>query len=128
MTIYVARNDFDPAEGFQYYVAFKPMREAEEDPEVSTRVPVQAAVSVTENGDLADVTFELPKACRSDLALSFIRGQENAQYVAPRVFVAMPELSGDAVVSAPARLELDAAGRIIGMEIQWMPAEAKGTA
>jgi hypothetical protein len=116
----IHRNDGDITEGrFQYYVFFKP--HALEDGEVRTRVPVVAAVSVSETGDLVDVSFELPKPIRTEQALSFIRSQEAADYVPPHVHIAVPGKSGDAVSTAPANLDLDLAGRIVGMEIEWIP-------
>jgi hypothetical protein len=44
-----------------------------------------------------------------------------ANYIEPRVFVAVPGFSGDTVVNAPAKLDIDLSGRIVGMEIQWQP-------
>jgi hypothetical protein len=40
----------------------------------------------------------------------------------------MPGLNGDTVASAAGRLELDIAGRIIGMEILWSPIDASEAA
>jgi hypothetical protein len=37
------------------------------------------------------------------------------------VLIAVPGFNGDAVLKAPAKLDLDRAGRIVGMEIQWQP-------
>lgn len=116
----VHRTDADMTEGrFQYYVFFKP-HELEEG-EIRTRVPVVAAVSVSETGDLVDVSFELPKRIRNEQALAFIRAGGTAAYVPPHVHIAIPGKSGDAVSSAPANLDLDLAGRIVGMEIEWLP-------
>jgi hypothetical protein len=122
MTINVHREGFDVEGGFQYYVSFKPHPPMEEE-EVHSRVPVEAAVSVSETGDLADISFVLPKTVRSDQALVFITRQYGAKYVPPRVFVAIPGSNGDTVTPAAAALDLDLAGRIIGMEIQWKPGE-----
>ena len=121
MPIQVDREDFDLRHGFRYYVSFKP--NALEDMDHFARVPVEVALSVCENGDLADVTFELPKYCRTQQALAFIQQQEEVKYVTPRVFLARPGLSGDAVVSGLGELEMDLAGRIVGMEIHWAPTQ-----
>ncbi|HMK30620.1 MAG TPA: hypothetical protein VK473_13110 [Terriglobales bacterium] len=122
MSIQVERSEFDPSVGFQYYVYFKPHME-EEGGHVHSRMPIETAVSVSESGDLADFTFEVPKPCRSDHALSFIRKHKGVNYVAPRLFIDFPGLNGDAVVRASAHLDLDLAGRIVGMEILWSPPE-----
>jgi len=123
MSIRVERTEYDPQVGYQYYVAFSasPMSEAGE---VQNRVPVEVAASLCENGTLADLSFELPKYCRGDDALSLIRKEPNARFVEGRVYVDFPGVSGDAVVRAAGRLELDLAGRIIGMEILWAPSDA----
>jgi hypothetical protein len=42
-------------------------------------------------------------------------------YVAPRIFIDFPGQSGDAVIKASANLDLDLAGRIMGMELLWTP-------
>jgi hypothetical protein len=120
MAIQVERTEFDEQLGYQYYVAFNPSGTLEED-EVHDRVPVEVAVSLCENGDLADFSFELPKICRSEAALEFLKEAGNARYIGPRVYITMPELSGDVVAQAAGRLELDLAGRIIGLEILWSP-------
>ncbi len=122
MAIQVERTEFDEQMGYQYYVAFNSNGSFEED-EVHDRVPVEVACSLCENGDLADFSFELPKVCRSEAALEFVTNEGNARYVEPRVYVTMPELSGDTVALAAGRLELDIAGRIIGLEILWSPTE-----
>lgn len=120
MAIHVERTEFDEQMGYQYYVAFNSNGTFEED-EVHDRVPVEVALSLCENGDLADFSFELPKICRSEAALEFLNESGNARYVEPRVYVTMPGLSGDTVARAAGRLELDIAGRIIGLEILWSP-------
>jgi len=122
MAIYIEKSEFDEELGYQYYVAFNSNSTMEED-EVHERVPVEVALSLSENGDLADFSFELPKVCRSQPALEFLETSNTARYVEPRVYVTMPGLSGDAVVPATGRLELDLRGRIIGMEIIWSPTE-----
>lgn len=122
MSIIVERSDFDPHAGYQYYVTFNRNGSFEEE-EVKSRLPVEVAVSLCENGDLADFSFELPKSCRSQKSLDLLLQSENARVVEGRVYITMPGLSGDAVALAAGRLELDLAGRIIGMEILWAPIE-----
>ena len=121
MPIYVERSEFDPHVGYQYYVSFT-LNGLEEE-SVAARLPVEVAVSLGENGELADFSFEIPKSCRSEEALAFIRAQESASYVEPRVYVTFPNCSGDSVVAAAGRLELDRSGRIVGLEILWAPLE-----
>ncbi len=118
----VERTEYDPQDGFLYYVAFKPTLELEKD-EIHARVPVEAAISLTETGDIADLSFEVPKGCRSDHALTFCKNPQEASYVEPRLFVAMAGRNGDTVISAGAKLDLDLAGRVVGMEIQWIPSD-----
>ncbi len=120
MSIHVERTEFDPAVGYQYYVAFNGHGSYDEE-EVHARVPVEVAASFCENGDLADFSFELPKYCRSEEALEFILLSDNASYVESRVYVSFPNLNGDTVALAAGRLELDVTGRIIGMDILWAP-------
>ncbi len=120
MPIQVEKSDFDPCVGFQYYVYFKPHME-EDGGEVHRRIPIETALSLSENGELADLTFEVPKPLRTDQALSFLRRHEGVNYIAPRMHVDLPGRSGDAVVRASANLDLDLAGRIVGMEILWGP-------
>ena len=122
MSILVERSDFDPASGYQYYVAFNPNGTMEED-EVHSRVPVEVAVSLCENGDLADFSLELPKTLRSREAMDFIRPNANARFLDPRLYVTFPNMNGDAVSLAAGRLELDLTGRIIGLEILWAPTD-----
>ncbi len=119
MAIQVEREDFDLRDGYRYYVSFKPNALEADAPHAS--VPVEVALSVCENGDLADVTFELPKYCRTRQAVAYMQQQEEVQVKAPRVFVVRPGCSGDAVVKGLGTLELDLVGRIIGMEIHWAP-------
>ncbi len=125
MSIRVERAEFDPVEGFLYYVMFKPNLEMGVE-DVRTRAEVQAVISLTETGELADLTFVVPKSLRNQQALAFICGEGQGSYVEPHVFLAMPGTSGDTVVNVPGRLEVDLAGRIVGMVIQWQPnAEAR---
>src|SRR5512135_3615804 len=63
MTIQVQRTEFDEQLGYQYYVAFNSNGTFEED-EVHDRVPVEVALSLCENGDLADFSCEVPMLCR----------------------------------------------------------------
>ncbi len=114
----VERAEYDPESGFLYYVFFNPHFELESDA-VKQRVPLEVAVSLTETGDLADVAFTLPKPCRNDQALSFIRRDETAGCVDDHIFLAVPGQNGDAVVQALGALDLDLAGRIVGMEIKF---------
>jgi hypothetical protein len=120
MSIQVERTEFDPAIGYQYYVAFNGNGNYEEEA-VYTRVPVEVAASLCENGDLADFSFELPKYCRTEGALEFILKADNASYIESRVYVSFPNMNGDTVALAAGRLELDLSGRIIGMDIVWAP-------
>src|SRR5690242_909299 len=123
MGIVVQRTEYDPNLGYQYYVAFNGEVEIG-DQQVISRVPVEVAISLCENGDLADFSFELPKTCRNSGALEFIRSTPTAIYVEPRVYISLPGLSGDTVARAVGRLEMDRPGRIIGMDILWAPPEA----
>jgi hypothetical protein len=127
MSMRINKAEYTPEDGFLYYVMFKPNMELG-DETVSLRVPISAAVSISETGDLADLTFTLPKQCRNENAISFIRRDDTTQLLAEQVLITMPGSNGDAVVSAPAKLDLDSAGRIVGMEIQWRPGETRGNA
>ncbi len=120
MSIRVERAEFDPVLGFLYYVAFKPNLEIGVD-DVQMNAEVEVALSVTETGDLADLTFVVPKQLRNPQALTFICGEGEGSYVEPNVFAAVKGKSGDTVVSVPGRLDVDLAGRIVGMVIQWQP-------
>lgn len=117
MSLRVERTDYDPESGYLYYVFFNPHWELEAD-EVKQRVPLEVAVSLTETGELADVSFTLPKPCRTQQALSFIHRDETVGLVNDRIYVAVPGQNGDAVVKALGALDLDVAGRIVGMEIK----------
>ncbi len=59
MAFQVDRSPFDPESGFEYYICFKPPVEVEGD-EVESRISIEAAVSVSENGDVADLCFIAP--------------------------------------------------------------------
>jgi hypothetical protein len=116
MAFQVDRSPFDPESGFEYYICFKPAKEVDGD-EVRARVSIEAAISLSENGDVADLAFMLPKDCRSDNALCYLKRDPYASCVENRVFIALPGLSGDAVLRVPATLELDQAGRIVAIEL-----------
>lgn len=116
MAFQIDRGGFDPEAGFDYYICFKPPIEVEGD-EVESRVSIEAAVSVSETGDVADLCFMLPKSCRSEYALSYLKRDPAVSCVENRVFIAIPGLNGDAVFTAPATLELDHSGRIVAIEI-----------
>ena len=89
MAFQVDRSPFDPESGFEYYICFKPAVEVEGD-EVQSRISVEAALSVSETGDVADLSFMLPKMCRNDHALSFLKRDPTAACVENRVFIAIP--------------------------------------
>ncbi len=71
MAFQVDRSSFDPESGFEYYICFKPESQVEGD-EIQSRISLEIGVSVTETGDVADLSFVLPKACRSEFALSYL--------------------------------------------------------
>jgi hypothetical protein len=125
MSILVERSEFDPGSGYQYYVTFNPNGTMEED-EVHSRIPVEVAVSLSENCDLADLSLEVPKTLRTRESMDFIRPNTNARFLDPRLFVTFPGMNGDTVSLAAGRLEVDLAGRIIGLEILWAPADLSG--
>ena len=114
----VERSEIDPQDGrCQYYVLLKP-NVSKEEVEVHMRVPVEVGISVSETGELADLSFVVPKKYRNDHALSFLKAhRDSASYVDPRVFISIPGSSGDSVLSVAANLEVDAAGRIVGVDI-----------
>jgi hypothetical protein len=116
MAFQVDRSQFDPDSGFEYYICFKPESQVQGD-EVQSRASVVASVSLTETGDIADLSFVLPKNCRGEHALSFIRTDPTAMCVENRVFISLPGLSGDAVMNVPATLELDHSGRVVAIEL-----------
>jgi len=120
MSIQVEKSDFDPTVGFQYYLYFKPHMN-EDGGDVRQRIPVEVAVSLSEGGEIADCSFELPKTLRNDRSMAFLTRQDGVNYIAPRIFIDFPGHSGDAVIKAAANLDLDLAGRIMGMELLWSP-------
>jgi hypothetical protein len=115
MPIVIQRTVFEPEAGkFQYRVQFKPGLEQEE---ISATVPLEVAFSLSENGELADVSFMVPKTIRSEQALTFLRKEESAKVISSRVFIAVPGTNGDSVLKASGELELDVSGRIVSMSI-----------
>jgi len=115
MAIHVKCRKFDPEAGqYQYHLQFKPVVD---DDDVRSSVAVEVAFSISENGELADLSFMVPKAIRNDDAMKYLKAEETTQYVDPRVFISLPQKSGDTVLRAPADLHLDSAGRIVGIEI-----------
>jgi len=125
MAISVQRDAYDENLGFSYYVSFKPtVPGAILDEDVCARVPVETTLSVSETGDIADFSFVLPKLCRSEQAITFLRRQQQARISPPQVHIAVPGPMGDSFASAVGNLELDLAGRIIAMSINWMPGVA----
>ena len=115
MPVHIERGEFDAERGrFRYFVCFT--KDGIDDDDIRARVPVDVSLSISENGEVADLSFVLPKGCRED-SLALIRKTPEVQAVASHVFISQPGLSGDAVVNSAAELQLDAAGRIIGMAI-----------
>jgi hypothetical protein len=108
----VERSEFDPESGFSYYVSFKPDLSITGE-EISAQMVVQAVVWLSETSNLAEFSFVVTK-------------QGAANYAEPRVFIALPGPSGEAAIDLPATLDLDFAGRIVGMEIQWVPEQLQG--
>src|SRR6516225_3598359 len=106
MAFQVDRSAFDPDSGFEYYICFKPASQVDGD-EVTSRISIEVAVSVSETGDIADLSFVLPKACRSEFALTYIEKDPTGVCVENRVFGSRPGLSGDAVRTARGTVELD---------------------
>jgi hypothetical protein len=111
----VDRSPFDPDSGFEYYICFKPEVEVHGD-EVRSRISIEAAISVSETGDVADLSFELPKICRKEHAISYLPRDPNCMRVENRVYISLPGLNGDAVFNVPATLELDQGGRVVAIE------------
>jgi hypothetical protein len=115
MPIIIQRTVFEPEAGkFQYRVLFKPGLDQDE---ISTTIPLEVGFSLSETGELADVSFMVPKSVRNDQALAFLRKEESAKVVSSRVFIAVPGMNGDSVLKAPGELELDESGRIVSMSI-----------
>jgi uncharacterized protein YuzE len=119
MTLRVARGVFNPeSERYHFYVSFKPTLDPTADERgVESSYHVDVAVSITENGELADIAFTLPEFCRTRRHLEYISRAHSVHIVEGRVFVTVPGLNGDSVFEAEGVLELDGAGKIIGVEI-----------
>jgi hypothetical protein len=115
MAIHVECKKFDPEVGeFQYRLQFKPVMHEDE---VRASVAVEVAFSISENGELADLSFMVPKSVRTQQAMAFLNEEKAVNCVDSRVFITLPPASGDTVLRAPADLELDASGRIISLNI-----------
>jgi hypothetical protein len=119
MSLRVARGVYNPEkERFHYYVSFKPTLDpTAEERGVEHSYPVEVALSVTETGELADVAFSLPRALVNRRCLEYLSHTSAANLVEDRVFVTVPGLNGDSVFEGHGSVELDSAGRIMGLEI-----------
>lgn len=121
MSLRIARGVYNPEkERFHYYVSFKPTLDPTEEEQgrgVERSYQIEVAISVTETGELADVAFSLPDRLRDRRSLEYISRTHAASMVEERVFVTVPGLSGDSVFESRGSLEVDAAGRIMGLEI-----------
>jgi hypothetical protein len=119
MSLRVARGVYNPEkERFHFYVSFKPTL----DPTADTRgtessYKIDVAMSVTETGELADLAFTLPESCRNHRCLEYIARTHSVSVVDDRVFVTVPGMNGDSVFETLGVLELDGAGKIMGLEI-----------
>lgn len=122
MTFRVEKADYDLENGFLYYVIFKPNLEVAVDAVVNSE-ELEAAAVVTETGELAMVSFVLPKPLRTKQALSFVCADAQTRYESPCISFDFVGRRGDTAVRLPARLELDAGGRIVGMLLQWQPSD-----
>lgn len=119
MSLRVARGVYNPEKDtFYYYVSFKPMLDpTTQERAVDQSYPVDVALSLTETGELADVAFSLPENLRSRRSLEYLSRTDSASVVNERVFITVPDLNGDSVLEGKGSLELDAFGRIMGLEI-----------
>lgn len=119
MSLRVARGVYNPEkERFHYYVSFKPTLDpTEEERAVEQSYAVDVALSVTETGELADVAFSLPASLLNRRCLEYLTRTSSANLVDERVFVTVPGLNGDSVLQGRGNLEIDSAGRIMGLEI-----------
>lgn len=120
MPIQIERGDFDVQRGrYRYFVCFT--RNGVDDDQVRARLPVDLALSVSETGEVADLSFQLPKSCQKpeakEQALALLTQNAAAQTVDSRVFISVPGRSGDAVLNSSAELQMDAAGRIVAIHI-----------
>ena len=107
---------FDPESGFEYYICFKPESQVEGD-EVRSRISLEVAVSVTETGDIADLSFMLPKVCRTDYSLSFLKRDPAGELRGEPRLSAHPRPERRCRAGGSRHLELDNAGRIVAVEI-----------
>ena len=119
MSLRVARGVFNPEKDrFLFYVSFKPTLDpTSEERGVESSYQVEVAVSITELGELADIAFTLPERCQDRRCLEYVSRTHSVSIVGDRVFVTVPGLNGDSVLSGDGVLELDGAGKIIGIEI-----------
>jgi hypothetical protein len=119
MSLRVARGVYNPEkERFHYYVSFKPTLDpTEEERAVEASYLVDVAVSLTETGELADLAFTLPERCRDRRSLDYLSRTDSANVVEGHVFVTVPGMNGDSVLEAHGTLEIDGAGKIMGLEI-----------
>ncbi|HKW77053.1 MAG TPA: hypothetical protein VJN64_16090 [Terriglobales bacterium] len=119
MSLRVARGVYNPeSDRFHFYVSFKPTLDpTAEERGSEAEYKIDVAVSVTETGELADLAFTLPELCRNRRCLDYISRTHSASVIDDRVFVTVPGLSGDSVLEANGILELDGAGKIMGVEI-----------
>src|SRR2546423_6504238 len=111
MAIQVKREQFDPEAGkYQYHLQCRPV---EDDREVRGSVSVEVAFSISETGELAELSFTLPKPIRNPHAMKYLNQEETVNAVESRVFIVVPPASGDSVLRAAGDLELDSAGCIV---------------
>ncbi|HZE24780.1 MAG TPA: hypothetical protein VE054_12335 [Blattabacteriaceae bacterium] len=119
MSLRVARGVYNPEkQRFHYYVSFKPTLDpTDDDRNVEGSYSVDVAISVTETGELADLAFSLPESCRSRRSLEYLNRTHSATLIDEKVFITVPGLNGDSVLQGKGNLELDGAGRIMGLDI-----------
>jgi hypothetical protein len=119
MSLRIARGVYNPEKDrFHYYVSFKPTLDpTTEERGAGQSYLINVALSVTETGELADLTFSLPENARNRRSLEYLSRTASASVVNERVFITVPDLSGDSVLEGRGNLELDGFGRIIGLEI-----------
>src|SRR4051812_40278231 len=119
MSLRVARGVYNPEkQRFHFYVSFKPTLDPTDDErDVEGSHSVEVAISVTETGELADLAFSLPEHCRSPRSLEYLNRTHSATLIEEKVFITVPGMNGDSVLQGKGTLELDGAGRIMGLEI-----------
>lgn len=119
MSLRVARGIYNPEkDAFHYYISFKPTLDpTSEDRGSESAFKVEVALSITETGELADISFSLPEHLRDRRSLEYITRTYSASVVEDRVFVTVPGMNGDSVIETVGSLELDGAGKIMGLEI-----------